>query len=83
MRVIARLNTVAKKIISPPKKSECYGLCENYGYCFWETEGILIIEYKDKVDIIMGEYYFNLLRWVKEALKNKRRGKLSKGVLLL
>jgi histone-lysine N-methyltransferase SETMAR len=50
---------------------------------FWDTESILLIDYKDKGVTITGEYYARLLEQLKEAVKEKRRGKCSKGVLLL
>ena len=50
---------------------------------FWDTEGIIMIDYLEKGQTINGEYYSNELRQLRENLKVKRRGKLSKGVLLL
>jgi histone-lysine N-methyltransferase SETMAR len=50
---------------------------------FWDTEGILLIDYNDTGVIITGEYYARLLEQLKEAVKEKRRGKWSKDVLLL
>ncbi|CAH2086943.1 unnamed protein product [Euphydryas editha] len=50
---------------------------------FWDSEGILFINYKDKGVSITGEYYASILERLKEAIKQKRRGKLTKGVLLL
>lgn len=50
---------------------------------FWDCEGILLIDYKVKGLNITGEYYANILRQLREAIKEKRRGKLTRGVLLL
>ena len=50
---------------------------------FWDSEGILMIDYKDKGVTITGEYYSNVLTRLKESIKEKRRGKLSQGVMLL
>ena len=50
---------------------------------FWDTKGILLIDYLDKGQTITGEYYASLLRQLRIKIKSKRRGKLSKGVLLL
>lgn len=51
---------------------------------FWECEGILLIDYyKDKGGTITGHYYVNILRQLREAIKEKRRGKLTRGVLLM
>lgn len=50
---------------------------------FWDSEGILLIDYKEKGVSITGQYYASILERLKEAIKGKRRGKLAKGVLLL
>jgi hypothetical protein len=47
---------------------------------FWDTEGILLIDYMDKGVTITGEYYARLQEQLKEAVKEKKRGKWSKGV---
>ncbi|GBP19016.1 Mariner Mos1 transposase [Eumeta japonica] len=49
----------------------------------WDAEGILLIDYKDKGVNITGEYYATLIDKLRVAIKYKRRGKLTKGVLLL
>ncbi|CAF4935522.1 unnamed protein product [Pieris macdunnoughi] len=40
-------------------------------------------DYKEKGRTITGEYYATILEKLKDAIKEKRRGKLTKGVLLL
>lgn len=50
---------------------------------FWDSEGILLIDYKSKGSTITGIYYADILHRLKEEIKSKRRGKLTKGVLLL
>ncbi len=50
---------------------------------FWDSEGILLIDYKNKNTTITGAYYADILRRLKEEIKSKRRGKLTKGVLIL
>lgn len=42
-----------------------------------------MVDYKDKGVSIAREYYASILERLKEAIKEKRRGKLAKGVLLL
>lgn len=73
-----------KKGTPPPKK---FKVSESAGKImatiFWDCEGILLIDYKEKGVNITGEYYAKLLEQLKEAIKEKRRGKLSSGVLLL
>ncbi|CAK9806934.1 Histone-lysine N-methyltransferase SETMAR [Anthophora plagiata] len=50
---------------------------------FWDYERILLVVYKEKGVTITGEYYSELLEQLKEAIKEKRRGKWTKGVLVL
>jgi histone-lysine N-methyltransferase SETMAR len=50
---------------------------------FWVSEGLLLIDYLPRGVTVTGEYYSNLLRRLRDAIKEKRRGKLGKGVLLL
>ncbi|KAJ2953508.1 hypothetical protein O0L34_g1107 [Tuta absoluta] len=73
-----------KKGTPPPKK---FKVSQSAGKLmatvFWDSEGILLIDYKDKGVSITGEYYASILERLREAIKEKRRGKLAKGVLLL
>lgn len=50
---------------------------------FWDVEGILMIDYLPKNTTMNADYYANLLDQLREQIKEKRRGKLSKGVLIL
>ena len=50
---------------------------------FWDQDGIFLIDYLLKGQTINAEYYSSLLAELKGILKEKRRGKVSKGVLLL
>lgn len=50
---------------------------------FWDKDGVLLTDYLQKGQTINAEYYCNLLAQLKEALKEKRRGKLRKGILFL
>ena len=49
---------------------------------FWDQDGILI-DYLPKAQTIDVEYYLSLLVQLKDILKEKRRGKITKGVLFL
>ena len=49
---------------------------------FWDAKGIVCIDYLQKGKTINGEYYAKLLRELRQAIKSKRLGKLTKGVLL-
>ena len=48
---------------------------------FWDADGILLIDYLQKGQRINGTYYASLLTQIREKIKIKRRGKLTKGVL--
>jgi len=67
-----------------PKYSDCKNPLENFSpRFFWEHEGILLIDYLPKGQTINGEYYSSLLVQFKNILKEKRRGKVTRGVLFL
>ena len=50
---------------------------------FWGLKGIILTDYKPAGTSITGEYYANVIKQVRIAIKEKRWGKLSAGVLLL
>ncbi|EYB92684.1 hypothetical protein Y032_0191g1317 [Ancylostoma ceylanicum] len=50
---------------------------------FWDAEGILLVDYLKENATITGHYYANLLFQLREAIKEKRRGKVTRGILLL
>jgi len=50
---------------------------------FCDQEAILLIHYLPKVQTINAEYYSSLLIQLKKVLKEKHRGKFTKGVLFL
>jgi len=67
-----------------PKFSECKHPLEIFSpRCFWDKDGILLIEYLPKDQTMNAEYYLSLLVKLKDILKEKRRGKFTKGVLIL
>ena len=49
---------------------------------FWDAKGVIILDFLPKRSTITGVYYANLLDQLRTAIHEKRRGKLSKGVLL-
>ena len=49
----------------------------------WYQDGILLIDYLPKGQTINAECYSSLLVQLKDILKEKRRGKATKGVLFL
>jgi histone-lysine N-methyltransferase SETMAR len=50
---------------------------------FWDSQGVILIDYMPHKTTITGLYYAVLLGRLREAIKNKRRGKLMRGPLLL
>jgi len=50
---------------------------------FWDQDGILLIDYVPKGQTINAENYSSLLVQLKDILKEKRRGKVTNGVLFL
>ncbi|XP_076029120.1 histone-lysine N-methyltransferase SETMAR-like [Oratosquilla oratoria] len=48
---------------------------------YWAAKGIVFIDYLQKGKTINGKYYANLLMQLRKAIKSKRAGKLTKGVL--
>jgi len=50
---------------------------------FWDQDGILLIDYLPKGQTINAEYYSSLVVQLKDILKEKRHGKLTKGFLFL
>jgi len=52
-------------------------------WIFWDQDGILLIEYLPKGQTINAEYYLSLLVQLKDILKEKRSGTVTKRVLFL
>jgi len=50
---------------------------------FWDCHGVILTDYAHKGQTITGQYYRDLLTKLRESIKKKRRGMLSKGVRLL
>ena len=48
----------------------------------WDSKGIILIDYKP-AGTSFTEYYTNVIKQLRVAIKEKRRGKLAAGVLLL
>ena len=49
---------------------------------FWDAKGVIMLDFLPKRSTVTGVYYANLLDQLRIAIREKRRGKLSKGVLL-
>lgn len=50
---------------------------------FWDSQGIILIEYLPQGQTINADRYCETLRKLRRAIQNKRRGLLTKGVCLL
>ncbi|XP_076059369.1 histone-lysine N-methyltransferase SETMAR-like [Oratosquilla oratoria] len=50
---------------------------------FWNCHGVIFTDYLANAQIITSTYYCTLLNKLRDALKKKRRGMLTKGVRLL
>lgn len=50
---------------------------------FWDSKGVILIDYKPPKTTITGAYYADLLKRLRAAIKEKRRGKLTAGVMIL
>ena len=49
---------------------------------FWDAQGIIMLDFLAKKSTITGVYYANLLIQLRTGIREKRWGKLSKGILL-
>ena len=66
----------------PPKKAKTVPSAGKVmASVFWDAAGILLTDYLQKGQTINGAYYASLLTQLREKIKIKRRGKLTKGVL--
>ena len=64
----------------PPQKIPSAKICwQSSRLILGGQDGILLIDYLPKGQIINAEYYSSLLVQLKDILKKKRRGKLTKG----
>ena len=49
---------------------------------FWDAKGVIMLDILPKRSTITGVYYANLLDQLRTSIREKRRGKHSKGILL-
>jgi hypothetical protein len=65
-----------------PKIFECKNPLQKFSpRFFWDQDGILLIDYLPKGQPLIAEYYSSLLVQLKDILKEKHRGKVTKEVL--
>jgi len=72
-----------KHVISLPPRKFCViaSDCRVMATIFWDSEGILLIDYLEHSRTITGTYYTDLIGKCRAAMKEKRRGKLWGRVL--
>ena len=49
---------------------------------FWDAQGVIMLDFLAKKSTLTVAYYANLLDQLRTVIREKRRGKLSKGILL-
>lgn len=68
----------------PPKKARVQPFAGKVMLTVFQgQEGVVMTDYLAKGATITGVYYAPLLRKLREVIKIKRQGKISKGILLL
>jgi len=79
----AKFNVWPGNAFSPPPRKFCIvaSACKVMATVFWDAEGIVLIDYLEHGSTITEIYYTDLIEKVRAALKEKRRGKLRRGVL--
>lgn len=50
---------------------------------FWDRQGVLLVDFLPRGDTIKAQTYCETLTRLRRAIQNKRRSKLSKGIVLL
>jgi len=53
------------------------------GTVFWDQHGVLLVDIMPKGETINGPRYCETLKKLRRAIQNKRRGLLSRGIVLL
>ena len=51
-------------------------------YVFWDAQGVIMVDYLQRGATITGLYYADLIHKLRDAIKEKRRGKFRRKVLL-
>ncbi|UYV70650.1 hypothetical protein LAZ67_8000166 [Cordylochernes scorpioides] len=66
----------------PPKKAKTVPSAGKVKVSvFWDSEGVLLLDFLNKGQTITDNYYANLVKQLREAIKEKRRGKLSRKIV--
>ena len=71
------------RVVSGPKKFKTQPSAGKVmATVFWDAKGVIMLDFLPKRSTITGVYYANLLDQLRTVIREKRRGKLSEGVLL-
>jgi histone-lysine N-methyltransferase SETMAR len=74
---------VKKGSPAPVKFKSARSAGKSMATIFWDCQGAVLIDFLPRGTTMTGQYYAALLGRLREAVKKERRGKLSRGVLLL
>jgi len=80
---VTKQQSMEWRLTPPPKNSECKNLWKSSRLDFFLGSRRLPPHYLPKGQTINAEYYSSLLVQLKDILMEKRRGKITKGVLFL
>ena len=70
--------------LTPPKKFKRVHSAEKVmALIFWDSQGVIMIDYLEQGRTINGAYYASELRRLRQKVPRKRRGKLTRCFLLL
>ncbi|UYV80849.1 hypothetical protein LAZ67_19001982 [Cordylochernes scorpioides] len=68
----------------PPKKAKTVPTAGKVMVpVFWDSEGVLLLDFLNKGRTITGNYYAIFVKQLREAINEKRRGKLSRKIVYL
>jgi len=71
------------RVPTPKKFKVCASAGKVMASVFWDSQGVIMVDYLEQGKTITGDYYASLLVKLRDAIKDKRRGKLRNGALLL
>ena len=74
---------VAPWLTSPKKFTRIHSAGKVMSSIVWDGQGVIMIDYLEQGCTINGAYYAGELRRLRQEIARKRRGKMSRGVLLL
>ncbi|XP_046407890.1 histone-lysine N-methyltransferase SETMAR-like [Ischnura elegans] len=67
----------------PKKFKQTFNNRKTMATVFWDQQGVLLVEFMEPGTTITAAVYCETLRRLRRAIQNKRRGKLTAGVVLI